>query len=126
MLQLRVYGDRAAMAAAAEDLGRLPGTRHVGLSDAPLGRRALVTADLRPEAADDALARLAALGIPSEDIALVRLETIGPVADESLAVVWADIVGQARVRAQVRARYLVLMGVAGVIAALAVINEAPS
>jgi hypothetical protein len=35
-------------------------------------------------------------------------------------------VGQARVRAQVRARYLVLMGVAGVIAALAVINEAPS
>jgi hypothetical protein len=69
MLQLRVYGDRAAMAAAAEDLGRLPGTRHVGLSDAPLGRRALVTADLRPDAPDDALARVAALGIPSEDIA---------------------------------------------------------
>jgi uncharacterized hydrophobic protein (TIGR00271 family) len=123
MLQLRVYGDRTAMAATAEELGRLPGTRHVGLSDAAVGARALVTADLRPEAADDALGRLAALGIPTDDIALVRLETIGPVADESLAVVWADVVGQARVRAQVRARYLVLMGVAGVIAALAVINE---
>jgi uncharacterized hydrophobic protein (TIGR00271 family) len=123
MLQLRVYGDRAAMAAAADELDRLPGTRHVGLSDAPLGRRALVTADLGPEAADDALARLGALGIPADDIALVRLETIGPATDESLAVVWADVVGQARVRAQVRARYLVLMSVAGVIAAVAVINE---
>jgi uncharacterized hydrophobic protein (TIGR00271 family) len=125
MLQLRVYGDRAAMAAAAEELGRLPGTRHVGLSDAAAAPRALVTADLRPESADDALARLGALGIPADDVTLVRLETIGPVADESLAVVWADVVGQARVRAQVRARYLVLMAVAGVIAAVAVINESP-
>lgn len=111
------------MAAVAEDLGGLPGTRHVSLSDSRLGGDRLVTADVRPEAADEALTRLGRLGIPSADITLVRLETIGPAATaEPLILVWADVLGQAQVQARAPSRYVVLMAVAGVIAALAVVN----
>jgi uncharacterized hydrophobic protein (TIGR00271 family) len=114
------------MAVVAEDLGRLPGARHVSLSDSRLAESGLVTADIHPRAADAALTRLGRLGIPAEDIALVKLETIGPTAAaEPLILVWADILGQAQVQARAPARYLVLMAVAGVIAGLAVINESP-
>ncbi len=123
MLELRVYGDIETVREAAKDIGRLPGTLHVGIGDSATEGRALLTADLRPEAADRALRRLGRLGIPAEDIALVRLETIGPAAvSEPLVVVWADVLGQARVRARAPARYLVLMAVAGVVAGLAVVN----
>jgi uncharacterized hydrophobic protein (TIGR00271 family) len=118
VLQLRVYGDASTLAVVAEGLGRLSGARHVSLSDG------LVTADLRPDAADAALTKLGRLGIPADDVTLVRLETIGPTATpEPLILVWADVLGRAQVQARVAARYLVLMAVAGVIAGLAVINE---
>ncbi len=92
------------------------------------GRPAVVTADLSSEAADGALANLTALGIPATDVALIRLETIG-VEDgsgEATALVWADVLGQARVRARARARYFVLMAAAGVIGASAVVNDSPT
>jgi uncharacterized hydrophobic protein (TIGR00271 family) len=112
------------MAEVADELGALTGARHVALSDRGPSNTALVTADVRPEAADLALARLASLGIPADDVTLVRLETIGPAAaEEPLVLVWADVLGQARVRARAPARYLALMSVAGVIAGLSVINE---
>ena len=124
MLQLRIYGSASTMAVVAEDLGRLPGARHVSLSDSRLADSGLVTADLHPSAADAALTRLGRLGIPPQDITLVRLETIGPAATaEPLVLVWADVLGRAQVQARAPARYLVLMAVAGVIAALAVVNE---
>jgi uncharacterized hydrophobic protein (TIGR00271 family) len=123
VLQLRVYGDKARIAVVATDIAGLPGTLHVGIGDPATEGRAVLTADLRPEAADRALRRLDRLGIQPEDIALVRLETIGPAAvTEPLVVVWADVLGQARVRARAPARYLVLMAVAGVVAGLAVVN----
>jgi uncharacterized hydrophobic protein (TIGR00271 family) len=111
------------MAVVAEDLGRLHGARHVSLSDSRTAD-GLVTADIQPEAADTALRRLGQLGIPAEDVTLVRLETIAPAAaSEPLILVWADVLGQAQVQARAPARYLVLMAVAGVIAGLAVVNE---
>jgi uncharacterized hydrophobic protein (TIGR00271 family) len=123
VLQLRVYGDTATIEAVAKDIGGLPGALHVGFSESATEGGALLTADLQPESADRALRRLGRLGIRAEDIALVRLETIGPAAvSEPLVVVWADVLGQARVRARAPARYLVLMAVAGVIAGLAVVN----
>jgi uncharacterized hydrophobic protein (TIGR00271 family) len=112
------------MALVAKDLGRLPGARHVSLSDGQFEGNGLVTADIRPEAADAALARLEELSIRSEDVTLVTLDTIGPAAtSEPIALVWADVLSRARVQARAPARYLVLMAVAGVIAAFAVINE---
>lgn len=113
------------MANVAERLEALPGMRHVARNDAGLAGNMIVTADLRAFAADRALTELRALGIPADDIALVRLDSIGivPDANESTAVVWADVLGQARVQSRVAPRYLVLMAVAGVIAASAVIDD---
>jgi uncharacterized hydrophobic protein (TIGR00271 family) len=112
------------MATVAKDIGGLQGARHVAFSDAGPGSTALVTADLRPDAADHALERLERIGVAAEDVTLVRLETIGPAAvSEPLVVVWADVLGKASVRARAPARYVVLMAVAGVIAGLAVINR---
>ena len=125
VLQLRAYGDTPVMANVAERLDALPGARHVSLVERPSRGAALVTADLRADAADRALAALEALGVSAEDVALVRLDTIAPgnEAGDVTALVWADVLGQARARARASARYLVLMAAAGVIAALAVLND---
>jgi uncharacterized hydrophobic protein (TIGR00271 family) len=59
-----------------------------------------------------------------EDIALARLDEIGPIAPGGAGghLIWADVLGQARRNARPVGRYLVLMMVAGVIAAFGVIN----
>ena len=119
-----MYGQSAAMAPVVEGLDALAGVRHVGLADTGRDGAVLVTADLRAEVADAALAMLDRLGVASDDVVLLRLDTIGPVSGalESLALVWADLVGQARVQARAPARYFVFMATAGVIAAFGVIN----
>jgi uncharacterized hydrophobic protein (TIGR00271 family) len=113
------------MAGVAEQLRALPGTRHVSLAQAGASRDARVTADLLPEAADRALAALEELGVSPDDIALVRLDAIpiegGPA--EVGALIWTEVLGQARAEARAPARYLVLMAAAGVVAGLAVINR---
>ena len=115
------------MATAAERLDGLPGTRHVRVVEAAHGA-ALLTADLRSEAADSALATIGSLGVARDDVTLLRLDTIAPAdgGGDVTALVWADVLGQARVRARATARYLVLMAAAGVIAGLAVLNDSPT
>jgi uncharacterized hydrophobic protein (TIGR00271 family) len=85
----------------------------------------MVAADVETDAADAALAVLDRLGIPADDVVFTRLETISaiPERSEPLALVWADILGQARVRARAPARYLLLMAAAGVVAGFAIINK---
>ena len=112
------------MAAVAEGLDALSGARHVSVTDTGRGGAVLVTADVRADVADAALAMLEQRDVPADDIVLVRLDAIGPVSGEleSLALVWADLVGRARVQARAPARYFVFMAAAGVIAAFGVIN----
>jgi uncharacterized hydrophobic protein (TIGR00271 family) len=116
------------MAAVAQRLESLSGARHVSLVETSAGRPSLVTADLRSDAADPALATLRELRIPPEDVALVRLDTIGAGngTGEASALIWADVLGQARIQARAAGRYFVLMSAAGVIAGLAVINDSPT
>lgn len=125
VLQLRVYGEVAAMAAVAERLDSLAGVRHVGLTETGRGGSALATADVRSEAADRVLATLQELGVPADDVALVRLDTISPVSGDNAptALVWAEVLGQARAVSRAHVRYFVLMAAAGVIAGLAVLNN---
>ena len=113
------------MAAAAEQLEALPGVRHVSRTDAGHDGTALLTADVRAGAADAALEMLARAKVPDADVALVRLERIAPLSAEAepVALVWADLLGQARLNTRTAVRYLVLMAVAGVIAAFGVIDE---
>jgi uncharacterized hydrophobic protein (TIGR00271 family) len=125
MLQLRVFGDSSAIGDVAERLLALSGARHVSVSSGARDGDALVTADLQAAVADEALAMVRGLGVGSEDVSLLRLDAIGPAsgADESVALVWADLLGQAKVNARTAVRYLVFMAVAGVIASFGVIDE---
>jgi len=125
MLQLRAFGDSSVIGEVAARLGALSGARHVSVNDGVHAGSALVTADVRAAAADRALAMVRGFGIPAEDVALLRLDAIGSgsVSDESVALVWADLLGQARVNARTAVRYLVFMAVAGVIGAFGVIDR---
>jgi uncharacterized hydrophobic protein (TIGR00271 family) len=125
MLHLRVFGDTAAMADVAERLDALPGARHVSIGAGVHEGDALVSADLRAAAADTALEILGELGIAHEDISLLRFDAIDPTAasEETVALVWADLLGQARLNARTAVRYLVFMAVAGVIASFGVIEQ---
>ena len=125
MLHLRVFGDTAAMADVAERLDALPGARHVSVGAGVHEGDALVSADLRAAAADTALEILDELGLAHEDISLLRFDAIDPTAasEETVALVWADLLGQARLNARTAVRYLVFMAVAGVIASFGVIEQ---
>jgi uncharacterized hydrophobic protein (TIGR00271 family) len=125
MLHLRVFGETAAMADVAERLDALPGARHVSVGAGLHDWDALVSADLRAAAADTALEILAELEIAHEDISLLRFDAIDPTAasEETVALVWADLLGQARLNARTAVRYLVFMAVAGVIASFGVIEQ---
>jgi uncharacterized hydrophobic protein (TIGR00271 family) len=125
MLQLRVFGDSSAIAEVAERLGTLPGARHVSVTGGIQDASALVTADVHAAAADAALDLVRDLGVPAEDISLLRLDAIGPASasDEPVTLVWADLLGQARLNARTAVRYLVFMAVAGVIAAYGVVDQ---
>lgn len=125
MLQLRVFGSTQAMADVADRLDEIPGSRHVmRMVDGGSGR-CVVTADLVDNAVDAALAGVNRLGVPRDDIALLRLDSIGPTVGQRplSSVVWADLLSQARANAHPVARYLVFMAMAGIIAAFSVIYE---
>jgi uncharacterized hydrophobic protein (TIGR00271 family) len=123
VLQLRVYGASPAIADVAGELEAISGSRHVIISGDGASGKAVVTADLIDDAVDHALERVRQLGLPSEDVVLLRLDAVGPaVARRPLAsVVWADLLSQAGANARPIARYLVFMAAAGIIAAFGVI-----
>lgn len=112
------------MSALADGLDGLTGVRHVSLAGSGRGAGVVVAADVRADAADAVLAVVARQGVSADDVVFSRLDTIGsgPDTTDLVALVWADMIGQARVRARTSARYLVLMAAAGVVAAFAVIN----
>jgi uncharacterized hydrophobic protein (TIGR00271 family) len=124
VFELRTYGEPATMAAVSEGLGGIPGVRHLSRAGAG-SATAMVTADVGTEAADAVLETLRQLGVPPEDIVLTRLERITDAPEETgpVALVWADVLGQARARARAPGRYFLLMAAAGVVAAFAVVNR---
>ncbi len=126
MLQLRVFGASPLMTEVAERLSGLPGARRITWDEVrDRGGGALVTANLRADAADPALDAVREVGVPSEDVELLRVESIQPGASrrQGANLIWADLLGQAGEHARPVARYLVFMAVAGVIAAYGVLYE---
>jgi uncharacterized hydrophobic protein (TIGR00271 family) len=123
VLQLRVFGPPSVIGGVAEELQNLPGARHVTLTTDGTAGKAVVTADLVDDAVDSALGRVGQLGLPPEDVIVLRLDTIGAAAAQRplASIVWADLLSQAGVNARPLARYLVFMAAAGVIAAFGVI-----
>ena len=125
MLQLRVFGAAPLMTEVAERLSALPGARRITWDEVrDRGGGALVTANLRADAADPALDAVREAGVPSADVELLRIESISPGHPRRGAtLIWADLLGQAGEHARPVARYLVFMAVAGVIAAYGVLYE---
>jgi uncharacterized hydrophobic protein (TIGR00271 family) len=125
VLQLRVFGASQQLVDVAARLQEIPGSRHVVRTGDGAHGNAFVTADLVDDAVDRALEQVRRMGVPAEDIVLVRVETIGAAAAQRplASVVWTDLVTQAGANARPVARYLVFMAMAGVIAAFGVIYE---
>jgi uncharacterized hydrophobic protein (TIGR00271 family) len=125
MLQLRVYGPTTSLTAVGEGLADHGAARNVALAQGVRAGHVLLTAEVHAESADAVLEFLELSGLAGEDISLARLDDVGPIragrAEASL--IWADVLGQARMNARPVGRYLTFMTVAGVIAAFGVIED---
>jgi len=86
-------------------------------------------ADVEPAIADQLLEEIDALGIGVEDYVLSKVEVIAPQhrhhrGDSGVdGFAWVEVMGQARANSRPLARYLALINVAAVIAALGVITN---
>jgi len=86
-------------------------------------------ADIEPVAADRLVEAIGELGIDSDDYVLTRVEVVAPQHRHHLGeggvdgYAWIEVIGQARANSRPLARYLALINVAAVIAALGVITS---
>jgi uncharacterized hydrophobic protein (TIGR00271 family) len=87
-------------------------------------------ADVEPSCADRLVEEIARMGFGADDYVLTRMEVIAPQrhhrygeAGEGFA--WIEVLGEARANSRPLARYLALINVAAVIAALGVITSSP-
>ena len=121
MLHLRVYGPSDSLTQIGEGLEDRGTARNVALAQAVRAGHVLLTAEVHPDSADAVLDFLARSGISEGHIALDRLDEINPVLTDHSAtsLIWADVLGQARVNARPVARYVAFMMAAGVIAGFA-------
>jgi uncharacterized hydrophobic protein (TIGR00271 family) len=128
-LRLAVEEDRAdAVTDALEGTGGVH--RIVALRPERAGTGVVLAADVLPSVADDVMQLLRSWEVQDQDFLLTRQEVIAPMphvskplADEGFA--WVEVMGQARTHARPLGRYLALMAVAAVLAALGVITDNP-
>lgn len=129
MLRLRssVQADRVEQFAAL--LRDLEGVRRVVRQpDEASSEQAVVfVADVEPAAADRLVESIAGLGLSAEDYVLTRAEVVAPLrrhlAPGIEGFAWVEVMGQARANSRPLARYLALISVAAVIAALGVLTS---
>jgi len=125
MLQLRVFGDVEALADFSRWLRTSGRGEHAVLVPAHDDvHNALLIAEVAGESAQRVLARLDALGIQPNEIALLRIDNMSPALPGARAasLIWPDMVGLARRNSRPVSRYLVFMAVAGVIAGYGVLT----
>jgi uncharacterized hydrophobic protein (TIGR00271 family) len=120
--------------ARAEELGvllrELEGVRRI-VSQADEGAAAttVFVADVEPAAADELVEAIAELGIEPRDYVLTRVDVVAPQhwhihGQRGVdGYAWVEVMGQARANSRPLARYLALINVAAVIAAIGVITS---
>jgi uncharacterized hydrophobic protein (TIGR00271 family) len=97
--------------------------------EASAGNCVVFVADVEPAAADPLVEAIAELGIGVDDYLLTRVEVVAPSrrhlgGDNGIeGFAWVEVMGQARANSRPLARYLALINVAAVIAALGVIGS---
>jgi uncharacterized hydrophobic protein (TIGR00271 family) len=124
VLELRIHVPSEAADAIVERLARTPGLSHLTMSPMVDASRVVVAAELDPAHADAILAKLDAIGLTA-DSTLIRHRTI-PIGEQAGRLdegfVWTDLVAEARVSSRAAPRFLALMAVAGVIAAMGILD----
>jgi len=128
MLDLHAYVASGKRDDAIRLLDSMDGVGHAAALPASSDGTVHVLAEVEPGVAEDVMEALEGLGIPPGDIGVARRNWIQPagaeVAPESV-LMWADILGAARMESRVVGRYLGLMAVAGIIAGYGVIIDNP-
>jgi uncharacterized hydrophobic protein (TIGR00271 family) len=111
-------------------LRELEGVRRVVQQNDEAAAEAYVfVADVEPAAADRLVEAVGEFGIDDADYVLTRVEVIAPQHRHHLGeggvdgYSWTEVIGQARANSRLLARYLALINVAAVIAALGVITS---
>ncbi len=110
-------------------LRELDGVRRVVRQPDEAGRAGatVFVADVEPKAADELVAAIAELGIDADDYLLTRVEVVAPQRHGLTGhrgidgFAWVEVMGQARANSRPLARYLALINVAAIIAAIGVI-----
>jgi uncharacterized hydrophobic protein (TIGR00271 family) len=128
-LRLAVEEQRAdAVTEALEGTGGVH--RIVALTPERAGKGVVLAADVLPSVADDVMDLIRSWKVPDRDYLLTRQEVVAPtphvsrpLADQGFA--WVEVMGEARTHARPLGRYLALMAVAAVVAALGVIRDNP-
>jgi uncharacterized hydrophobic protein (TIGR00271 family) len=130
MLRLRSSVSAARAPRFGELLGELDGVRRV-VSQPDAGEVAsmVFVADVEPAAADRLVEAIAEMGIALDDYVLTRVDVVAPErrhlggGGDLGGFAWVEVMGQARANSRPLARYLALINVAAVIAALGVIKS---
>jgi len=130
VLRLHASLDARREPAFAALLRELDGVRRVVRQpdEAAEGGGTVFFADVEPMAADRLVEEIAAMGISVDDYLLTRVEVVAPqgrgVGGRGVdGFAWVEVMGQARANSRPLARYLALINVAAVIAALGVISS---
>lgn len=95
------------------------------------GERFVFVADVEPAAADRLVAELEALGLGGDDYVLTRTDVVAPLHRHIVRIgdgtvegaAWFEVMGQARANSRPLGRYVTLIAVAAVIAALGVVTS---
>jgi uncharacterized hydrophobic protein (TIGR00271 family) len=130
VLRLRSSVDAQRAPSFAGTLRELEGVRRlVQQPDESTVGAVVFVADVEPHAADEVVDAIAALGVPLDDYLLTRVEVVAPLRrhiggeDVIEGFAWVEVLGQARANSRPLARYLALITVAAVVAAVGVINS---
>ena len=131
MLRLRSSVDAGRADHFGALLRELEGVRRVVRQpdEASAANSVVFAADVEPAAADRLVDAIAELGIGTDDYLLTRVEVVAPLqrhlsGDGGIeGFAWVEVMGQARANSRPLARYLALINVAAVIAALGVITS---
>jgi uncharacterized hydrophobic protein (TIGR00271 family) len=129
-LRLAVPEHRAdAVTEALEETGGVH--RIIALNPERPGAGVVLAADVLPSVADRVMGLIRDWGVDETDYLLIRQDVVAPhphthagLADpEQFA--WVEVMGEARTHSRPLGRYLALMSVAGVLAAIGVITDNP-
>jgi uncharacterized hydrophobic protein (TIGR00271 family) len=130
MLRLRSSVHHSRAEEFGSLLRELDGVRRVvQQADEAAAEAYVFVADVDPSAADRLVEAVGEFGVEDSDYVLTRIEVVAPQHRHHLGeggvdgYSWTEVIGQARANSRLLARYLALINVAAVIAALGVITS---